>query len=47
MKKQAYTKPTMQVVELRQRHQLLNASSGSQQSVQMRSGQIDNEEQVW
>ena len=50
MKKQAYTKPAMRVVELQQRHHLLNASPGSQTSVQMYRGsgnQINEEEDVW
>ena len=45
--KKEYMKPAMRVVELRQRHHLLNASPGSQTSVQMRSGTIDDEEFVW
>ena len=52
MKKQAYTKPAMRVVELRQRHQLLNASPNNLDghALQMRGGegnQINDEEQVW
>ena len=40
-------KPAMRVVELRQRHHLLNASPGSQASIQMHSGSIGDESEVW
>lgn len=49
MKKQTYMKPTMQVVELQQRHHLLKASPNGydRQSVSIQSGEIDNEGEVW
>ena len=45
--KKEYMKPTMRVVELRQRHHLLNASPGSQASIQMHGGSIGDESEVW
>ena len=46
MKKQAYNKPAMRVVKTQQHH-IICSSPGSQTSIQMRNGVIDDEEQVW
>ena len=46
MKKQ-YMKPTMRVVKIQQRSHILVGSPGSQTSMQMSGGTIDDEEDVW
>ena len=45
--KKTYMKPAMRLVRIQQRSHILVVSPGSQTSVQMRGGTIDDEEEAW